>query len=442
MNKKFSLVAALVSGMALSSFGADKVTMHVWQNGTSATYEVTNVDSVTFSFSTTKEEVTPSADMPSDAKTLASKIFTGINIGNTLESTDNDGGWCADGETCWGASKVTPALIKAYKNAGFNAVRIPVAWHAQESDATTFQIKSTWMARVKEVVDYAIAEDLYVIVNIHWDNGWLENNCTTAKQEAVNKEQAALWQQIATTFKDYDEHLLFASANEPAVENQEQANVLKSYHQTFVNTVRATGSNNATRNLIIQGPGTDIDKSLLYDVMPTDVVSNRLMFEVHFYPYTYALMTEDANWGSMQYFWGNTTEFSNIYLNDTLRSVGANGWCNEAYLDKQFASLKTNFVDKGYPVILGEYAVTDRNLTSYGNNSEGTSYQDIFERSRGYYYEYLNRVAKNNGVVPFLWDTPASLFNRGSSTNDDNSVLHQKALDGIMSGATAGQYPY
>lgn len=153
-------------------------------------------------------------------------------------------------------------------------------------------------------------------------------------------------------------------------------------------------------------------------------------------------MTEDADWGSMQYFWGNTTEFSNIYLNDTLRSVGANGWCNEAYLDKQFASLKTNFVDKGYPVILGEYAVTDRNLTSYGNNSEGTSYQDIFERSRGYYYEYLNRVAKNNGVVPFLWDTPASLFNRGSSTNDDNSVLHQKALDGIMSGATAGQYPY
>ncbi len=438
MIKKFTLAAALISALSVSSAWADNTKMHVWKNGSNTTYQVADVDSVTFTITKTGDKTA----MPSDAKTLAAKMYTGINIGNTLESTDNGGNWCADGETCWGASKVTADLIKAYKAAGFNTIRIPVAWHAQESNTSTFEIKSAWMARVKEVVDYVVNEGLYAIINIHWDNGWLETNCTTDKQEAVNKEQAALWKQIATTFKDYDEHLLFASANEPAIDSQEQANVLKSYHQTFINTVRATGGNNGMRNLIIQGPSTDIDKSIKYDVMPIDVVENRLMFEVHFYPYPYALMTEDADWGSMLYFWGNISEFSNIYLDNKLRSVGADGWCNESYVDKEFAIMKTNFVDKGYPVIMGEYAVTDRNLTSYGNNSEGTSYQDIFERSRSYYYEYVNRAAKNNGIVPILWDTPGSLFNRSSDSSNDNSVLHPKALEGIMKGAKEGKYPF
>ena len=102
------------------------------------------------------------------------------------------------------------------------------------------------MKRIKEVVDYCYQDSLYVIINIHWDGGWLENNVTCAKQTAVNAEQAALWKQIATQFKDYDEHVLFASCNEPGMNQNDDAStiapILKSYHQTFVNTVRATGA--------------------------------------------------------------------------------------------------------------------------------------------------------------------------------------------------------
>lgn len=403
--------------------------MLIWQEGSQQAYPISEIDSITFK----DNNDIPNPDintMPSDAKTLASKIFTGINIGNTLEAV---GDWCNNEETCWGAAEVTQELINAYKKAGFNAIRIPVAWHTHESNSNTYEIDSKWMARVKEVVDYVIKDDLYVIINIHWDNGWLEQNCTLSMKDQVNKEQAALWKQIANTFRDYDEHLIFASANEPDVNSSEEASVLKSYHQTFVNTVRETGGNNAFRNLIIQGPSTAIDKSLEYDVVPTDIIANRLMYEVHFYPYTYALMEEDANWGNMHFFWGK--QYDNIYIDGVNRSVGVNGWCNEEYVDSEFSKMKDGIVNKlGMPVILGEYAIMDRDLS-------GTEYQQTFEDSRAYYYEYVNRAAKNNGIVPFLWETPGGIFNR-STENHDNTIKNQTPLNGIMKGSQEGIYPF
>lgn len=426
--KKELLSLSLMSALLSPTMGQNK--MYVWQNGQAEVYEVANVDSVTFRKVNTDIEQDENA-MPSDAKTLASKIVAGINIGNTLEAV---GDWCGNLETCWGASPVTQELLDAYKAAGFNAVRIPVSWHSHESNTQTFEIDPTWMARIKQVVDYAMNDDLYVILNIHWDNGWLEKNCTKAKQADVNKEQAALWKQIATTFRDYDEHLIFASANEPDANDAEEASVLKSYHQTFVNTVRATGGNNALRNLIVQAPSTAIDKAIEYDVVPTDVVPNRMMMEVHFYPYTYALMEEDADWGNCHYFWGS--KYDNIVINGVNRSVGANGWCNEAYVNGEFAKMKSKYVDKlGMPVILGEYAVMNRDLKASG-------YQQTFEESRAYYYEYVNREAKKSGLVPFLWETPGNIFNRGVDGNADCSVSNSVPLEGIMKGAKEGKYPF
>lgn len=440
MNKKKSFLTVLAVAISVAipmvMYGQQK--MYVWKTGgTVSTFDVSEVDSITFRDNSSPTQDSESA-MPSDAKTLASKIHAGINIGNTLESTDNGQDWCPNGETCWGAAKVDANLIKAYKKAGFNAVRVPVAWHAQISDTATFEIKASWMARVKEVVDYIMAEEMYAIVNIHWDNGWLENNCTADKQAVVNKEQAALWKQIATMFRNYDEHLLFASANEPDVNDKAGAEVLKSYHQTFVNTVRATGGNNRYRNLIIQCAGTAIDRINL-DVVPTDQVSNRMMYEVHFYPYTYALMEEDADWGTAHYFWGQ--KYANISIDGIVRSVtgSTNPWCDESYVTKEFDALKTNIVDGlNMPVILGEYAVMNRNLSRYGM-------QQTFEESRAYYYEYINREAKNRGIVPFLWETPGGIFNRYNDPEEgknDASVSNQTALDGIMKGASAGKYPF
>jgi len=235
--------------------------------------------------------------MNNTAAQLAAKMKIGWNLGNTLEAIG--------GETAWGNPKVTKALISAIKQNGFNAVRIPCSWD-QYTDPATAKIKGAWLSRVKEVVQYCIDNDMYVILNIHWDGGWLENNCTPEKRRPVNAKQKAYWEQIATCLRDFDDHLIFASANEPAVTNAAQMDVLLSYHQTFIDAVRSTGGKNAYRTLVIQGPSTDFDKTLrLMNKMPQDIVKKRLMLEVHSYtPYQFALMTRDEKWGNQFYYWG------------------------------------------------------------------------------------------------------------------------------------------
>ncbi|PVX45623.1 aryl-phospho-beta-D-glucosidase BglC (GH1 family) [Flavobacterium sp. 103] len=351
--------------------------------------------------------------MSSNAVELAAKITLGWNIGNTLEATG--------GETAWGNPKVTKALIDLVKANGFNAIRIPCSWN-QNANATTAQINATWLARVKEVVQYCIDNDMYVIVNIHWDGGWLENNCTDAKKIENNAKQKAFWEQIATQLRGFDEHLLFASANEPNVDNATQMAVLTSYHQTFIDAVRSTGGKNANRTLIVQGPSTDIEKTnKLMLTLPTDNVANRMMVEVHYYtPYQFCLMDKDADWGKMFYYWGANYHSTT----DTARNAT---WGEEADLDKFFVSMKTQFVSKGVPVILGEFGAIRRDLT--GDDLT------LHLNSRAYYLKYVVKQAKANGLIPFYWDAgnmgvnTMSLFNR---TN--NTVYDQQALTALQDG--------
>jgi endoglucanase len=170
--------------------------------------------------------------MGSTAVQLASKIRLGLNIGNTMEAIG--------GETSWGNPLITEATIKAAKADGFNAIRLPVAWD-QYANQQTGKIDQAWMDRVKQVVKYCVDNQMYVLLNIHWDGGWLESNVVPDKQIAVNQKQKAFWTQIATQMRDFDEHLMFAGANEPAVKAADQMPVLMSYHQTFIDAVRATG---------------------------------------------------------------------------------------------------------------------------------------------------------------------------------------------------------
>lgn len=362
--------------------------------------------------------------MDSDALTIASKIFMGWNLGNTLEAIG--------GETAWGNSKASNELIVAVKNAGFNAIRIPCAWDQYLEDETTYKIKDTWLTRVKEVVDYCVDNDIYAILNIHWDGGWLENNVTTDKQDEVDAKQAAIWKQIAKYFRDYDEHLLFAGANEPNVENQEQANVLNVYMQTFVDVVRATGGRNTYRNLIIPGPSTDIDKTDQMGGMPTDPTDNRLMAEVHYYtPWNFCGLTEDASWGKMFYFWG-----ANNHVTDAGDRNAS--WGEEATVDELFLKMKTKFVDNGIPVILGEFSATRRDLSNYG-----TTWQEKHDDSRAWFAEYVTKQAKNNGMVPFYWDNgPTTANSCGIFDRSTGAVGDQKVLDGLFRGAEEGAYPF
>ncbi len=356
----------------------------------------------------------PNVGMESDATALAAKIYAGWNLGNTLEAIG--------GETAWGNPNVTEDMIKNIKKLGFNAVRIPCSWDQYLENQATNKIKDSWLARVDEVVGYCVANELYAIVNIHWDGGWLENNCTADKQEENNKKQKALWTQIANTLNHYDEHLLFAGCNEPNVENAAQMKVLKSYEQTFIDAVRATGGNNAVRNLIVQGPSTDIEKTdQLFGDMPTDVVENRLMVEVHYYnPWTFCGMEKDESWGKMVYFWGPYK----VDGSDRNATFG-----DEVEMKGLFARMKSRFVDKGIPVILGEYgAIVVR--TGLGDD------QEAHDLSRSYFNEVVTREAKNYGLVPFYWDA-GGMINRAAGT-----VKDQYGYDGIVKGAEAGNYPF
>ena len=380
---------------------------------------------------TTKDFSIPAdkTGMDSDAKVLAKKMHLGWNLGNTLEAIG--------GETAWGNPKASKTLIDLVKASGFNAVRIPCAWDQYLENQTTYKIKDLWLARVKEVVDYCIENDMYAILNIHWDGGWLENNPTPDKQAEVNKKQKAIWEQIALYFRNYDERLLFAGTNEVHTTsgNPTQANfdVQMSYNQTFVDAVRFTGGKNAYRNLIIQAYNTNIDQAVAYLKISTDYVPDRLMVEVHHYdPWNFCGLEKDETWGKYAALWGQPFE---QYAVGVLAGRAAT-WGKEDYLKTQFNKIKTSFVDKGYPVILGEYGVIRR--TTYS----GDALMHHLD-SRAYYLRYVTEQAKNYGLIPFYWDN-GGIGNLAFGIIDrkTNRIADEKALNALIEGSVAGTYPY
>jgi endoglucanase len=347
--------------------------------------------------------------MSSNAVQLAAQIRLGWNLGNTLEASGS--------ETGWGNPVTTQALIDKVKASGFKAVRLPVSWN-QYANQTTAAIQAAWLDRVKQVVQYCVNDGLYVIVNIHWDGGWLDSHINSQDQVSVNAKQKAFWEQIATKLRDFDEHLLFASANEPPVDNATQMSILLSYHQTFVNAVRSTGGRNSYRTLVVQGPSTDIDKTAsLMNTMPTDQIAGRMMAEVHYYaPWQFAGLDADASWGKMFYYWGNG------YHSTTDPTRNPDWDCEEAYMTARFQSMKTKFVDHGIPVVLGEFGAI-RRLTLTGDALT------LHLASRAYFDKFATQTALANGLLPFYWDNgylsdlQFGIFNRQDYTVGDQQVL-------------------
>lgn len=336
-----------------------------------------------------KEDLT---GMDKNAAEIAAQIQIGWNVGNTLEATG--------GETAWENPKVTRELIQLAKKSGFQAIRLPVAWD-QYADQETAEISQDWMDRIEEVVQYCFDADLYVLLNIHWDRGWLENNITPEKQEENNWKQRAYWEQIATRFRDYDQRLLFASANEPNVDDATQMEVLLSYHQTFIDTVRATGGRNAYRVLVVQGPRTDIELTdELMNELPSDSAPDRMMVEVHYYtPWNFAGLTEDESWGNQAFYWGEG------YHSKT--DTKYNSATGEEELEHLFDLMKTKFVEQGIPVLMGEFGAIRR------DNLSGDDLQ-LHLASRTYFLDTVVEQANEKGLIPFYWDN-GSLIDFGSA---------------------------
>jgi aryl-phospho-beta-D-glucosidase BglC (GH1 family) len=338
------------------------------------------------------------------AQQVASQMTLGWNIGNSMEAVAS--------ETAWGNPLINQQLINSVRAAGFNAIRIPVSWdtHANQSN---LQIDPVWMARVKEVVDYAHGQGMYVIINIHWDGGWLEEHPLFSHQQAVNQKQRAYWTQIANTFRNYNERLLFAGTNEVHADfgtpTSEHITVQQSYLQTFVDAVRATGGNNASRTLVVQTYNTNMWHGMDFFSLPSDTIANRLIVEVHHYdPFDYTL-----NQSGSCLFWGSP-----------FPPQGACSWAQEAYHDDLFSRVRAEWVLQGVPVIIGEYGVATR--------------PNLNLESRQYYLEYVNRAAAANGMKTFYWDNGVApsqtngfaLFNRSTG-----AIVDQGALDAIRRGA-------
>lgn len=370
-----------------------------------------------------KTSKTQVQQLPAEVESIVNAMGAGWNLGNQLEASISGN----PSETAWGNPVITDALIKTVKAQGFKTVRIPVSYLLKIGEGPDYRIEEAWLDRVQEVVDYVIDNGLYAVMNIHGDGyytidkGWLLCAEDDDKQKVIKEKYKAVWTQIAERFKDYGDHLIFESMNEVfddtyGAPNPKYYENINDYNQIFVDAVRGTGSNNASRWLLVPGWNTDINNTVsdLFK-LPADSTSGRLMVSVHYYdPYSYALQTD-----SKVYKWGN----------DATKGMKPN-WGHEDYVEEQMKKLYDKFTSKGIPVIIGEYGAIDKTWS----NEASREY-------RRYFFEYVANSAVNHGCVPVYWDNGYdgkngfALFNRSSAT-----VLYQDLVDAIVRGAVRKSY--
>lgn len=337
-------------------------------------------------FDTWQAVAASGADNFEAATQAVDNMKIGWNLGNTLDAFNDATKRTLNSETCWGQPKTKAELFPMFKDAGFGAIRVPVTW-SNHMDSNG-KVDEAWMKRVHEVVDYVINSGLYCILNVHHDTGtdaWI-----VADMDNYNTNKSKfeyLWQQIATEFRDYGEHLLFEGYNEMLDANNSWSyassknsgsydataaasayNAVNSYAQSFVSTVRATGGNNAVRNLIVNtyaacaGMGTwstHLQDPLKLMALPSDNAEGHLIFEVHAYP----------------------------SLNSGLSSA-------KNSIDQMMTALETHLASKGAPVIFGEWGVPD-------DEKE----KDYTEKNADMlaFAQYFVEQAKAKGFGTFYW---------------------------------------
>jgi endoglucanase len=329
------------------------------------------------------QTVEPNSEgMTLNAQEWTRNVVMGWNLGNSLE--------CPRTETEWGNPKTTQAMIKAVAGKGFNAIRIPVRWINHVNNTKEMAVKPEWLARVKEVVDWALAENMYVIINSHHED-WYDRNPYYNKQEENNRKLGALWTSIATYFRDYGEKLIFAGTNEITVDwsapSAEQQAVQNSYNQTFVDAVRNTGGKNYYRNLVVQTFACSPYHGLNGFTIPTDKVEGRLCVEFHYYdPYDYC-------GNCTYYYWGEAYKDKGRILTNSTESTITN----------LFDRIFNVWSKKGLGVVIGEYGVSNH----FTNNDKQTQMENM-----QYYLKCVVSEARKHGFAAFAWDNNG--FNNGS----------------------------
>ena len=335
-------------------------------------------------FTVAQVSIEPSEIPDNEALEFTQKLKIGWNLGNTFDAVDCD--WLSDKlnyETAWVGDRTTPELFVTLKNAGFASVRIPVSWHNHVDE--NYLIDADWLARVSEVVGYALDAGLYVILNTHHDI--YEEYIYPDEEHLENstKYLTSIWSQVAAEFQDVGEELILESMNEPRLKDTdiewwlnpkdsrsaEAVRCINQLNQAFVDTVRASGGENAARYLLVPGYDASLDGAMHKEFMlPQDTADNRIIVSVHAYtPYSFALQSPDES--------GSTSAFSVDRQRD------------RSQIDTLMHSLYYRFIEEGIPVVIGEYGARDK-----GGNLQ----------ARADFTAYYVAAASARGIPCFVWD--------------------------------------
>ncbi len=320
----------------------------------------------------------------SEAMTFLDNMGVGWNLGNTMDAfQDPYNGNEMRLESYWNGSMTTPEMFDALKDAGYRSVRIPVSWHNHVN--ADFEISAQWLNRVQAIVDYAYSRGFYVILNTHHDVGAQYYYPLLKYQETSDRYIRTIWTQVAERFKDYDEHLIFESMNEPRMKDTnyewwfdlnaaqcvEAIECVNRLNQVFVDTVRASGGANADRYLMVPGYDASPDGALnRYFRLPEDTAEQRLIVSVHAYtPYDFALQGA-----------GGTARFS---LSNNAQKAAINSFINSLY---------QQYIKNGIPVVIGEF----------GARNKANNLQD-----RVTFAAFYTMAARSRNIPCLWWDNGA-----------------------------------
>lgn len=329
----------------------------------------------------TRDEVDLNATIVAEtAREAVVNMGLGVSLGNTLDANGvGTGKAVSDYETYWGQPVTTQAMADFLRDGGIRTVRIPVTWY-EHLDADG-NVDEAWMDRVQQVVDYVVGNGMYCVLNVHHDTAagdgaWVKADA--ANYAANHQRFENLWTQIATRFRDYDQHLLFEGYNEmldaantwSAPASTDSYAALNSYAQSFVNAVRATGGNNNVRNLIVNTYAAANSQPVIDALtLPTDAAQGHLAVQIHSY--------DPWNWYTN---YGAWTAACSTNLTDML------------------ARLNTRFVSQGVPVIIGEYG-------THGDTSVSGSSTDSQKQAAADQAADMVRQAKALGIATIYWNS-------------------------------------
>lgn len=324
----------------------------------------------------------------SDALRFVEDMKIGWNLGNTFDAyTDVNKADEMAYETEWCKVATTREMIDEIKAAGFETIRIPVSWHNHVSDDGNYTISDAWLNRVQEVVDYAMDNEMYVIINIHHDNSTGYMYPLQQYMEQSKAYVSSIWSQVAARFADYDEHLIMEGLNEPRLvgtgsewwldlnnrECVEAVQCINELNQLFVDTVRSSGGKNTNRFLLVPGYAASLQGvSNTYFELPKDVDGNenKILVEIHGYtPYNFALKAAGES--------GSTDQWS------------ADSAAATADIDNMMDTLYELYVKNGIGVVIDEFGARDK-----GGNVQ----------ARAEFASYYVAAARARGITCCWWD--------------------------------------